>query len=373
MAHLMRILVTAGPFFGHVNTVLPFALAARRAGHEVVVGTGGDFGGHVERHGLAVWPIGPTSAATGVPRSLADFSHTAGLRAADLLPLTAAWRPDLIVSEELEFAGAVAAVRDGVRFLVHGLGINAAGDDGEAVARDLDELGRRWDVAGLAETYRAADYLSVCPPALRPPARPQRRVWPLRPTLGEPAPGERLPDALAALPYDTTVHLTLGTVFHQRRPGVMRAAIAGLRELPANLVVTVGPGVDPDHFGPQPPHVRIERYLPHALLLPRCGLVVSQGGAGVLLGALAHGLPQLVLPQGADQSDNGAAVQRAGAGLVLDGTEENPSAITEAASRLLTDPRYATAARAVRQEIAAMPSADHVVTALDRTRDGGPE
>jgi UDP:flavonoid glycosyltransferase YjiC (YdhE family) len=359
----MRILFTACPFFGHVNTVLPLALAAQRAGHEVAVATGADFASHLARRELTAWPIGPTSAEAGTPRSPAHFFHTAAQRAADLLPLTAAWLPDLVVSEEMELAGAIAAARSDTRYVAHGLGIAATGDV-EAFAAGIDELGRQWGVPDLAGVHRSADYLSICPPTLQPPTASGRTVQPLRPGLGEPAPGERLPQALAALPHEQTVHLTLGTVFHRRRPGVLEAAIAGLRELPANLVVTVGPDVDPDRFGPQPPHMLVERYLPHALLLPRCDLVVSQGGAGILFGALAHGLPQLVLPQGADQFVNGAAAQRAGLALALDDPEVAPPAITRAAARLLDDPRYAAAARAVQKEIDTMPSADEVVTSL---------
>jgi len=359
----MRILFTACPFLGHINTMLPLALAAQRAGHEVAVATGADFGEHVTRRGLTAWPIGPTSADAGTPSSPAHFWHTAAQRCVDLLPLTTAWGPDLIVSEELELAGAIAATRGRTRHVVHGLGIAALGD-WEVFAPDIDELGRQWDAPNLADAYRGAVYLSICPPTLQLPTRSERTVQPLRPGLGEPAPGERLPEALLALPYERTVHLTLGTVFHQRRPGALDAAIAGLRELPANLVVTVGPDVDPDRFGPQPPHVLVERYLPHALLLPRCDLVVSQGGDGILLGALAHGLPQLVLPQGADQFINGAATQRAGAGLVLDGPTATPPAIASAVGRLFGDPRYAAAACAVQKEIDTMPSADDVLASL---------
>jgi len=369
----MRVLFTACPFFGHVNTVLPLALAARRAGHEVAVATGADFGEHITRRGLTAWSVGPTSAEAGTPSSPAYFWHTASQRAVDLLPLAAAWGPDLVVSEELEFAGAIAAARGDSRHVVHGLGIAAAGD-WEMFAASVDELGRQWDVPDLADAHRGAVYLSICPPTLQPPTRPERgasergvserRVQPLRPGLGEPAPGERLPEALMALPYERTMHLTLGTVFHQRRPGVLEAAIAGLRELPVNLVVTVGPDVAPDRFGSQPPHVLVERYLPHALLLPRCDLVVSQGGAGILLGTLAHGLPQLVLPQGADQFDNGAAAQRAGVALMLDDSVVTPLAITEAVGQLLGDPRYGAAARVVQKEIDTMPGADDVLRSM---------
>jgi UDP:flavonoid glycosyltransferase YjiC (YdhE family) len=219
-------------------------------------------------------------------------------------------------------------------------------------------------VSRLADTYRRSPRLSVCPPSLRPPTGTPGPVLPVRPAIGEPAADDRLPDAMADLPFERTVHLTLGTVFHQRRPGVLEAAIAGLRGIGANLVVTVGPGVDPARFGPQPPHVLVAGYLPHALLLPRCDLVVSQGGAGILLGGLAHGLAQLVLPQGADQFLNAEVARRAGVGLVLDGAEVTAPAVTAAASQLLTDAKYAAAARRVQSEIAAMPTADETLVAL---------
>src|SRR5690554_294684 len=94
-----RILFTAAPFYGHVNTVLPLALAATRAGHEVAIATGPDFRDHLADRGLTVWPVGPTSVEAGVPRSPADFWRTGGQRADDLIPLLESWRPDLVVSE----------------------------------------------------------------------------------------------------------------------------------------------------------------------------------------------------------------------------------------------------------------------------------
>ena len=117
---------------------------------------------------------------------------------------------------------------------------------------------------------------------------------------------------------------------------MLETAIAGLRELPLNLVVTSGPGTDPARFGPQPPHVLIEPYIPHSLLLPHCHLVVSHGGAGIMLSALAHGLPQLILPQGADQFSNAAARQSAGAALALRPGALSADAIATAAECLIT-------------------------------------
>jgi UDP:flavonoid glycosyltransferase YjiC (YdhE family) len=72
---MMRILFTACPMFGHVNTLLPLALAARGPGHEVVLATGADHVGRVARTGLTAWAVGPTFAESGwPPRSPLDFA-----------------------------------------------------------------------------------------------------------------------------------------------------------------------------------------------------------------------------------------------------------------------------------------------------------
>ncbi len=84
----MRVLISAGPMFGHVNTVLPLALAAQRAGHEVAVATGPAMVSHVERYGVQAWPVGPPGPS---PRGAATpwldyFVESATERATDLVP-----------------------------------------------------------------------------------------------------------------------------------------------------------------------------------------------------------------------------------------------------------------------------------------------
>ena len=138
-----------------------------------------------------------------------------------------------------------------------------------------------------------------------------------------------------------------------------------LRDLPANLVVTTGPGTDPACFGPQQANVLLAAYLPHTLLLPSCALVVSQGGAGIMFCALANGLPQLMLPQGADQFLNADACTSAGAALALTAKELTADAVGAAASRLLVEPHFATAAAVVvRAEIGSRPDAGAVLAEL---------
>jgi UDP:flavonoid glycosyltransferase YjiC (YdhE family) len=95
--------------------------------------------------------------------------------------------------------------------------------------------------------------------------------------------------ALAGEPLERlTVYFTLGTVFNTESGDLFSRVLTGLRELPANIVVTVGKHIDPAEFGPQLPHIRIERFIPQASLLPSCDLVVSHGGSGGVLGARAR-------------------------------------------------------------------------------------
>jgi UDP:flavonoid glycosyltransferase YjiC (YdhE family) len=87
-----------------------------------------------------------------------------------------------------------------------------------------------------------------------------------------------------------------------------------------------------------------------------------------MFGALAHGLPQLVLPQGAEQHGNAAACARAGAGLTLAPGEVTAAAVASAAARLLDEPGFAARAREIRAEIRATPGPDDVLAALAADR-----
>ena len=367
-SYAMKILFISGPLYGHVNPMLSLALAARRAGHDVVFATARDMTPHVQRFGLAVWPVGLTHAEAGGSQHAAwlnYFAHAAVARAAELVPQASAWRPDLVVHEETELAGPVVAAVCGARHAVHGLGLVPSMKIWPPFVDAVMRVGEPWIAAtDLQHRLSLATYLRLSPHALQPEMPPSwRRVLPLRPVMAPPGARDRLPFDLNVLPFVQSIHLTLGTVF-THGTAVLREALKGLRELGCNVIVAVGPDGDPDAFGPQPMHVRIERYVPHALLLPRCRLVVSQGGAGVMFGALSLGLPQLALPQGADQFGNAEALARSGAGEMLSGAEVSAARIAACASRLLADTRFTDAARTIQAELAAMPDADAVLREL---------
>jgi UDP:flavonoid glycosyltransferase YjiC (YdhE family) len=111
--------------------------------------------------------------------------------------------------------------------------------------------------------------------------------------------------------------------------------------------------------------VIISSYIPQHELLPWCDAVVAHGGSGTVLGALAHGLPLLVVPQGADQWSNADTIVAAGAGQRLLRDELSTAAVRECVLALLSKPRYRQAASNIKDEIRAMPSPADALVGLE--------
>jgi MGT family glycosyltransferase len=156
----------------------------------------------------------------------------------------------------------------------------------------------------------------------------------------------------------------MGTVWN-RDVGLFARVVAALCDEPIALVVTIGQRNDPAVLGPQPNNVVVRRYIPQAEVLPHCQAVVTHGGSGTTLGALAHGLPLLVVPQGADQYANADAVVAAGAGRRLGRDQTTAAAIRDSVRSLLDDPRFRRAAERVRAEIRAMPTTEHAIKRIE--------
>jgi UDP:flavonoid glycosyltransferase YjiC (YdhE family) len=369
----MRILFSSMPVFGHFLPMTPLIEAARRAGHEVVVASAADLEVEVKRLGVEFWQAGPGvaeiigdhdmneqddfSPEERIARDVAKFFvPSARQRAGDLVPRAKAWQPDLVVHEPTEMAGAVAAAATGARHAVHGLGIWPA-EIVSLFGPGFADLSADWKVA---DGHRDAWYLDILPPSMSGGTPGYSNVLPLRPTP-PPTPLAGAPDMPTGHP--NTVYLTLGTIFNDA-PEVFRAVLDGLATLPVNVFVTAGPNADPARIGTWPSHVRVTDFVPQELVLPHCQVVVHHGGAGTMLGSLRHGLPQLILPRGADNFHNAALAQGAGAALSLTPDEVNVQAVADAVTLLLTEPEFAVKARAVREEITAMPAPDEVLAQL---------
>ena len=153
------------------------------------------------------------------------------------------------------------------------------------------------------------------------------------------------------------------TVMSHEEELLQRAADA-LGRLPVRGLVTTGPAIDPAVIR-APANVSVRRWVRHADVLPYCSAVLSHGGHGTVIKALAAGVPLVVAPLGRDQPDNAARVVRAGAGLRVS-RKAKADDLRKALGRVLDEPRFRTAARRMAATLAAERDEDLVVDELER-------
>lgn len=84
-------------------------------------------------------------------------------------------------------------------------------------------------------------------------------------------------------------------------------------------------------------------------LFARCAAVVHHGGAGTTNAATRAGIPQVVVPQIADQPHWGARIAELGCGAVLSGPDPTPAEVLEALGSALAPPTAAEAAEVARR------------------------
>ena len=161
------------------------------------------------------------------------------------------------------------------------------------------------------------------------------------------------------------VYVTLGTVFND--PQTFRLLLDALEPVECDVVMTIGRNRSVSELGRIPANATVVPYIPQAEILAECDAVVAHGGSGSFLAALAFGLPLVVLPQGADQFDNGRACAELGVAEMILPPEQTVESVRQAVGAVLADERYAVAARSIAAEISAMPSAAQTAGELARS------
>jgi UDP:flavonoid glycosyltransferase YjiC (YdhE family) len=381
----VRVLVTTPAGLGHIHPMVPLALALAGRGHEVRWALPEQAASVVAEHGLMVVAIAGRDPIT--PQEvMRRFPELAGLEPRDrpdamfgklfgamatppmlegLEPVAHEWRPHLVVTDAADFAGHIVAASLGVPSVTKGFGALLP----EArVANAAQEVEALWAARGLEpRPYGGAYdhlYIDIYPPEMQIEIGthvPYRQL--MRPVTNDGVPeGSALPfpPARADAPL---VYVTMGTVFNDASP--LRRAVQAARSLNVRVLATVGPAADPTVLGDQPGHVVVERFVPQTAVLPHCAVVVSHGGSGTVLGALTLGLPQVCLPQGADQFLNAEAVALSRAGLALLPDAAPVDAIRDAVATVLTEPSFRNAAQRVAGSIEAMPSTEEVAAVLE--------
>lgn len=381
----VRVLFAVSPGIGHLFPTVPLAWALRAAGHEVLVATAAESVAAAAHAGLAAVDAAPASAiaaifgaATGPPgerarrmsergRRIAEAGHEvhelllrtfgqiSAVTAAATAGVARRWRPDLVVHSRLQGAGLAAASALGVPAVEHGFNLQSEPD---LAARFLPHLAEAYERAGtpLALPPRRA-VIHVAPPEMM--LGPPGGAWPMR-YVPYNAGGE-LPEWLWQPPERPRVLITMGTVVPRLQGvGGLARMLAAAPDVEADFVLALGGDADLAPLGTLPPNVRPVGWVPLHHLLPGTAAVVHHGGSGTTMAALGAGVPQLILPHGADQFINASAVAGLGLGAWCPPAEVDAGTL----SKLLADRTIAASAQAAAARMAELPAPTDLVARL---------
>lgn len=371
----MRVLFFGCPGYGHVVPQLPLARAMRDRGDQVAFVAAASLGLLFEGEELTHLAVGPE-----VPELVAELKRTAGvdilaappsveveaeifagarieLGYEDSLAAAREFKPDLIVVDVMDYVGRIVASALDVPYAVIALG-PAVRPESQAAAEARSAASH---AARSLTPRKARWYLDTCPPALQfddfqaPAAR-----LALRP--------EAYSGGAAAVPaadgsrVRPRVLVNFGTLFVI--PEVITPIVRALLARDLDIRVTLGPMRTAEEFDVDSDRVEFVGFSPLARLLADVDAVVTVGGAGTILGALAYGLPLVLTPLAADQPLHAGRAAAAGAGIVFPVGEFKPEGVADAVASVLDGPDYQDAAQRVAAEIKAMASPAEVAARL---------
>ena len=361
----MRILLGAFGDPGHAFPMLALGEALVARGHTVALQTWRRWEADAEAAGMEFsaapeYHVFPTRETPLAP-------YAAAVRAArETRPLVRSFAPDVAVSDILTPAPALAAEREQVPvatlvphlypqlppgFPPYSIGARLPRTAlGRALWRATDRLVARGLEHGRREYNDCRARLGLGPlpyvhtsvsrsltlvaslPQLEYP-----RDWPswlrvVGPLLWEPASG-----AVAPPPGPGPVVLVAPSTAQDPSHVLLRAALEGLAAEPVRVIATWN-GREPAEPLPAPANAVVVDWLSYSKTMPACDLVVTHGGHGTLMRAIASGCPVVVSPAGGDMAENAARVDWAGLGVRLPRRLCSPRGVRLAVRRALRLP-----------------------------------
>jgi MGT family glycosyltransferase len=393
----MRVLFTTTPGVGHFAPLFPLAQTLAKSGHDVAFAGADSLRSHVETAGFEAFPAGrwiaeqpvttPRSTGGNDARSAREatiFSYinvmvesNTRFMVPDLVDICHRWAPDILVREQAEFGGAIAAEHLGlphaavqVLFFYGHTGLE------QKMSKKLNRIRREWGMSPdpqLDMLYRYL-FLSFTPRSfIRSKEDILSTMHFLQRVENHAGMGATSLPWMALPLRRPVVYATLGTNMREAKsvlpgmfPDILPTLISSLESIAGTLIVTVGRDRDPARLDPHLPHVHVEQYVQQDLLFPHCDLVVSHGGHNTVIPALGYGLPLVLIPFWSDQPDNAQRCAELGVGQVIEPTEVTGERLQSVVREVMGDPGYRRRAQGIRQEMLALPSIEYGVTLLEQ-------
>ena len=274
----------------------------------------------------------------------------------DLLAITALWRPHVVVHDEGEYAGPVAAAKAGIPWVTHAWGSPLRPT---SELTELEEIAAwLWETSGLDVPPSAGLYehalVNPCPRFLQNESPGARIEWPIRPASFDEV-GEQLqPDA----------YIGFGTVpaFANARTE-LTAAVRSCTERGLRVVVTAPSKDLRDELAAIDSHlVEARDFVKLSAVLPSCKIAITHAGAGTVLASLSAGVPLVLAPRGTpSQVRMAQACEKAGVARSCAREQEIDAAVSDVLSNAAT----AAKVKAGMRQIATMPTGEEVASKVE--------
>jgi MGT family glycosyltransferase len=370
MSGRLRVLVAAFGDAGHAFPAIALARELAGRGHEVVVETWERWREPVE--GLGLGFTGAEEYRVFPPPPPGSDGRTAASAARALLPFVEEMRPDVVVSDILTLAPALAAetagvpratliphiypvVEPGLPFFAVGLRPprtplgRAVWKQGQralnvGLEQGRDDLNKQRARLGLPPTKRF--HGGISPDLALVGTFPQLeypRRWPAGVEITGPMSFELPHPDIELPPGEEPLVLVAPSTAHDSRNHLVRTALEALAKEPVRVVATTN-RVVPQRPIEVPANATLVDWLSYSQLMPAASLVVSHGGHGTVARALAAGTPLLISPFIGDMSETAMRVGWAKAGLSLPWRLCRPAPLRWASRRILADPSFAARA-----------------------------
>lgn len=344
----MRVLVTSSAMAGHFGPLVPLLDALRENCDDVLLVVPEAARERAEKTGVSVL-IGSSPEPAEVDRlwrrfrtadpdeasRIANQEIFGRLNTAAMLPsveqAAAEHRPEIVLHEATEYAGPIAAMRAAIPHAQVAISLAAVEHGSLALAAPVLE-----SYGPILAALRAAPYLTRFPAPIDPSPYSDTRRY------REPVPLPRpLPDWWCGS-TDPLVYVTFGTVAGALGTGAYRAAAEALGRLPVRVLMTTGQELD---LGAMPSRIHVRPWVDQQDALAEAAAVVCHGGSGTTLGALAAGVPMVILSMFADQAHNARALESLGVAVLVE------SGGVSAAERATYDPGVVPSLRAAVERV----------------------
>lgn len=132
------------------------------------------------------------------------------------------------------------------------------------------------------------------------------------------------------------------------------------------LVLSIGPALDPEKIGPLPPNCVVVSNAPQVALLKRSTLCITHAGLNTALESLANGVPMVAIPVALDQPAVAARIAHTKTGAYVPLPEMTVPRLSALIDEVLGNPEYCRNANNLKQEMAQINGLEKAVDLLEQ-------